>query len=149
MGSSDPLQNLGQISWTGGLANANPAKTWDSYAELRKEIVSLFLDTPSLYDRVVRRASESTFVVEYKYPRVYEYGGLAQKRHQRRYGSFAKAMRRFNYLLATRLELHAAYILSVPIDLAHYREKARQAGAICLDCGSHNWKFDGKEHDGA
>lgn len=136
----------GLMSQASGLANAQMGKVYDPYAELRKEIVSLFLDTPSLYDRVARRASESTFVVEYKYPKELEYGGLAQKRHQRRYGSFAKAMRRFNYLLATR-ELHAAYILSVPIDLAHYRKKARQAGAICLDCGGHNWKFDGKEHD--
>ena len=110
-----------------------------------KHILSLFLDSPSFLDRVVRKVrGDSTFVVEYKNPHYDGYGGSEQKRHQRRYRDFPTASRRFDYILATK-PVEKAFILDYPLNVSEYTEKAKKAGAKCTRCGSHSWVFDVEE----
>ena len=107
-------------------------------------VLSLFLATPTWYDKLHLRSHDYTYIVEYKSPKYLEYGGIDQKRHQRRYGNLVRAMRRFDYLLVTR-EISKAYILQMPIDVGHYKNLALESHALCTRCGGHEFKFDGKE----
>ena len=112
-----------------------------------QNIVSIHLESPTAVDRLFRRVHKDcpVYVVEFKHPEYCDpYGGVDQKRHQRRYKDFARALRRFTYLIGKH-PMEAAYILDVPVDLAYYRKRAEQAHAQCNHCGSHDFKFDDKE----
>src|SRR5215469_12664197 len=105
---------------------------------MAEHVASLFLDSTSLWDRTFRGAKDYTYVVEYKWKTYRDYVGEIQKRHQRRYGDFRKAMRRLDYLLV-KYEVPKAFILGIPVDVPYHRKNALVAGAVCKECGGHNW----------
>lgn len=112
--------------------------------EREMQIVSIHLETPTFLDKLLRKATDFTYVVEFRHPKYCSYGGIDQKRHQRRYGDFASASRRLDYLLVKHT-IHKAFILDFPIDVEHYTETAKKARAVCRSCGSHDWSFEVKE----
>lgn len=108
-------------------------------------ILSLFVDSPSVWDKLHRGVKDYTYVVEYRWNVDAGYGGLKQKQHQRRYGDMIQAMRRFDYLLVKH-DVEKAFILQMPIDTATYKRQAVQEHARCTRCGGHDIKWDEKEH---
>lgn len=106
-----------------------------------QRIASIHMEPATFLDRLIRRAGPYAYVCEFKHPQYHQYGGGHQKRHQRRYADLTGAARRLDYLLATK-DVHKAYIMGFPIDVEHYTRKAKQALAVCLQCGSHDWKVD-------
>jgi hypothetical protein len=111
-----------------------------------KRIVSIFLDSSSWWDRVFRKVGtgEPTYVVEYLHPKYQEYGGIDQRRHQRRYRKFTHACRRLDYLILKH-DVSNAFILGFEVDLDVYKRKANAAHAVCCNCGGHDCRFDDHE----
>ena len=107
------------------------------------KVLSIFLDTPTAWDKLFRKVKDYTYVVEYQWLADAAYHTHI-KRYQRRYADIHSAMRRFDYLLVKH-DVEKAYILKMPIDTAHYKRKATEAHAQCTRCGGHEFVWDGRE----
>lgn len=105
---------------------------------MSERIASIFIDTPSFLDRKIRGCKEFTYVTEYKWDVYMEYGGIKQKRHQRRYATVAQAMRRLRYVIL-KYEPEKAFILSMPVDVPYMKKLAVTEHVHCKDCGSSRW----------